>query len=117
MQHQLPWDLKCSDNWLHNIVASLDSFKGVSIDYERDEQLSDAHGECQGKWRVSVTAANSSGRYRTFESKGEDFKEVLYDAVTQAEKSEDEFYDQRERAREAALAKLTPEEKALLSLR
>lgn len=114
-KHEMPDELRCnSEHWLRETMVMLRNFKGVSIEWEEDSKMTQAFGEATGEWRVYITAAGTDGRYRTFESKDEDVEPALYDAFTQAEKSEDEWYDNCRKAKEAALAKLTPEERRIL---
>ncbi len=118
MKHEMPQELRCdSERWLRETLVSLRNFKGASIEWEEDTKLSEAYGEATGDWRVSITATGKDGRYRTFESKDEELEPALYDAFTQSEKSEDEWYENCRKAKEAALAKLTPEEQRLLRVR
>lgn len=118
MKHEMPQEIRCnSEHWLRETLVSLRNFRSASIEWEEDSKLSEAYGEATGDWRVYITAAGKDGRYRTFESKGEDLEPVLYDAFTEAEKSEDEWYDNCQKAKQAALAKLTDEEKRSLGLR
>lgn len=116
IKHEMPDGVRTDMNWLRNTMVTLDQFRSVRIEFEQNQELSDAYGEGTGEWRVAITAPSTSGRLNDFVSEGEDFEEVLYDAVTQAERSTDEWYDKCKAAREAALAKLTPEERRILSV-
>jgi hypothetical protein len=117
MRHQIPQELQGDPNWLRNILVTLHQFHYVSMEFERNEELSAATGEPQGEWRVTISAPNpKTGRYTEIVSASEDFLEVIYDAVTEAEQMTDEFWEVRRQQKATALAKLTQEERRLLGV-
>lgn len=99
------------DNTLRNCLMSLDNFRAVSINWEMDVAATNATGESCGEWTVEITT-----RRRTFTAKHSSLTNALWFAYTLADAADTEAYEQREKARADALAKLSPDERNALGL-
>ncbi len=97
------------DNSLRNCIVSLDNFRSVNINWEMDVRATNATGESCGYWTVEIQTQR-----RSFTAKHECITNALWFAYTLAEVADTEEYEKREQARQAALSKLTPEDRKAL---
>lgn len=100
------------DQSLRNCLMSLDTFRAVNINWEMDIKATQATGESCGEWTVDIHTHR-----RTFTAKHSELTNALWFAHTLADAAYTEAYEQRESARNAALAKLSPEERKALGIR
>lgn len=97
------------DQSLRNCLMSLDNFRAVDIHWEMDVATTNATGESCGQWTVEIET-----RRRSFTAKHESLTNALWFAYTLADAADTEAYEQREKARADALAKLSPDDRKAL---
>jgi hypothetical protein len=95
---------------IRNALVTLDQFACVDIHWERDGY--DDEGNPKGEWEITVET-NSGLRIR---SRNCEITHALWFATQMADAAVQACYLQRKDAREAALAKLTTEERRMLGL-
>ncbi len=100
-----------ADQQLRNCLMSLDQFVSVNIAWEMDVIQTNSLGESCGEWSIEIMTAR-----KTFKAKHECITNALWFAYTLAEAADSEAYDLQEKARKAALAKLTPDDLRALRL-
>lgn len=95
---------------IRNAIVTLDQFACVDIHWERDGY--DDDGNPRGEWEISIET-NSGAR---IQSQHPEITNALWFATTMADAAVQAAYLQRKAARDAALAKLTTEERRMLGL-
>lgn len=98
-------------NAIRNLIVTLNEFSFVSITWERDDRMTAETGETHGEWEVSI----DTGRHQ-IRTNHPEITNALWYVTTLAEDHLENAYNQQKKAREAALAKLTPDELRLLGI-
>ena len=98
-------------NAIRNLIVSLNQFSYVSITWERDNHMTAETGETCGEWEVSI----DTGR-RQIRTNHTEITNALWYVTTIAEDHLENAYNERKKARESALAKLTPDELRILGI-
>ena len=107
--NEMPSAQHNNENWIRNVMVTLDQYSCVSMDWERDEHMTRETGETHGEWNVMI----DTGR-RQFTAKHAEITNALWYVTTIANAHLESVHDAQVKARAAALAKLTDEEKRLL---
>ncbi len=111
--NDMPWDYSSQNpNWLRNTIVTLNNFSVVDLHGENDWHETNKTGEPEGEWEMMIETAHG----KRISGKHHDIENVLWYVTTLAEHSEDEDWRKQEAAREAALSKLTKEERRLLRI-
>ena len=111
--NDMPWAYSSENpNWLRNTLVTLNDYSVVDLHWENDWRESNKTGEPAGEWELTIETAHG----KRISSKHEDIENVLWYVTTLAENAESEGWKKQEADREAALAKLTPDERRLLRL-
>lgn len=108
---EMPCSFHNDADELRNCLMTLHTFPCVDIHWEQNMDASNALGEIRGKWEVNIVA-----RSGTFRAEHSELTNALWFAFTCAEKYNDDEYERRSNLRQAALAKLTKEERKELGL-
>ncbi len=109
----MPWAFESSNpNWLRNTLVTLNNYSVVDIHWENDWRESNRTGEPAGEWDVMIETPHK----KRFTGKHEDIFSALWYVATLAENANCEDWDKQDAARQAALSKLTPEERKILRL-
>jgi hypothetical protein len=95
---------------IRNALVTLDQFACVDIHWERDGY--DDDGNPKGEWEIAIET-NSGSRIK---SQHFEITRALWFATQMADAAVQACYLQRKAAREAALAKLTTEERRMLGV-
>ena len=95
---------------IRNALVTLDQFACVDIHWERDGY--DDEGNPKGEWEIAIET-NSGARIK---SQHHEISNALWFATEMADAATQARYLERKAAREAALAKLTTEERRVLGL-
>ena len=95
---------------IRNMLVTLDDFCSVHISWELDSYSDDSE-DAHGTWIVEIGTNKRLvfGKHRYITN-------AIWYAYTIALAADNDEYEQRESARKAALAKLTPDERKLLRL-
>jgi len=109
--NDMPTHLHNDERWIRNLVVGLDQYAGVSIDWERNDSVTRHTGETSGTWTVWI----ETGR-RSVSAVHESLTNALWYADRLADAHLQAVHDARQKARAAAMDKLTPEERSLLGL-
>lgn len=109
--NDMPWELQCSEAWMHNALTALREYNSVSICWDLDVRQSNTLGEAVGEWSVEIDSRGK--RYR---GEDEELKPALWYASILADAANSEAFAAQEAAKKAALEKLTPEERKLLGV-
>ena len=104
-------ELYNNERWLRNLITDLRKYDCVDIHYEADSVASDLAGEQVGDWHVTIETSR-----KTVRTKCDDILNALWFATTLAESIDNEEYIQRVNRRNAALAKLSPEDRLALGI-
>ena len=107
----MPWEVHNDANGLRNILVTLSQYTSVDIHWEADVAASNATGDDIGEWEVELQNGPRRVRVRHAE-----ITNALWYANEKMTSVESAAYEARDAARQAALAKLTPDEKRLLRL-
>lgn len=99
-------------NWLRNTMVTLNNYSVVDLHWENDWRESNKTGEQAGEWEITIETAHG----KRIRGTHEDIENVLWYVTTLADRAEDEDWKKQDAARDAALAKLTPDERRLLRL-
>lgn len=109
----MPWDLFSKDpGLLASILAGLHHHSYVSLHWENNWEVTRETGEPSGRWDMEITAQTGKNIYVSHE----DIAKLLWFTNELANAANNDVWDANEKARKAALAKLTPDEKRLLRL-
>jgi len=92
-------------------MVTLNEYSCVSIDWERDDHMTNETGETHGEWNVMI----DTGR-RQIRATHEEITNALWYVTEIANAHLEAVYDARIKARAEALNKLTDEEKRLLGV-
>lgn len=96
---------------LRRAMRSLDAYTVVDIHRERDHHIENETGEDVARWEVYIQTGK-----RRVTVRNSLLDEAIVDAEHQASVAYDDEVERRNNARQAALAKLTPEDRAALNL-
>lgn len=99
-------------NVLIQTLRGLQSFSYAQIEWQKDQVASQLTGETVGGWAVAVR--KHDGGMVTEES--DTLEAALIPAIHLLDEANAEYWKQRRAARDAALAKLTPEDRKALNL-
>ena len=111
--NDMPWAYASENpNWLRNTLVTLNNYSVVDLHWENDWNESNKTGEPAGEWELTIENAHG----KSFRGKHEDIENVLWYVTTLADNADTEAWKKQEADREAALAKLTPDERRLLRL-
>ena len=102
--HEMPTADFNSDRYVRDLVCNINSLSDVSI---FSEQTHDEGHE----WIVSIHVRN-----RRVIKEGEHLISVMWAALQEADKELDQFYEDNDKKRKAALAKLTNDDKQALGI-
>lgn len=109
----MPWAFtETNAHWLRNTLVTLNQFSVVDLHWENDWRESNRTGEPAGEWHLVIETAHG----KRFTGQHENIENVLWYVTTLAEQADSEAWNKERSDREAALAKLTPEERRLLHL-
>lgn len=111
--NDMPWAYESENpNWLRNTLVTLNNYSVVDLHWENDWRESNKTGEPAGEWELMIETAHG----KRISGKHEDIENVLWYVTTLAENADSEAWKKQEADRDAALAKLTPDERRLLRL-
>ncbi len=111
--NDMPWAYSSENpNWLRNTLVTLNNFSVVDLHWENDWRESNKTGEPAGDWELMIETAHG----KRISGKHENIENVLWYVTTLAENADSDAWKKQEADREAALAKLTPDERRLLRL-
>ena len=103
--NDMPWAYSSENpNWLRNTLVTLHNHPVVDLHWET--------GEPDGEWEMMIETANG----KRIRGKHEHIENLLWYVTTLADNADSEGWKKQEADREAALAKLTPDERRLLRL-
>jgi transcription initiation factor IIE alpha subunit len=96
---------------IRNAIVSLDEYACVDIHWERDDRATDLTGETVGLWEIAIESGT-----RRVKSKHPQITNALWFATTMMDAQVQAACEARNAARQAALAKLSPEDRKILGL-
>ena len=105
----MPWAYSSENpNWLCNALVTLNNYSVVDLHWCESNKT----GKSAGEWKLMIETAHG----KRITGKHTDIENVLWYVTTLADNADSEAWKKQEADREAALRKLTPDERRLLRL-